>query len=258
LQESVTPEPAPGFPVTIEHALGTTTVPAPPTRIVALSFEEDVLSQVGVATVGAEALGRGRDGCPDGDAAGDGARRGLGRGVGDRAVRCPGFPGCGSARRPSAARSPRVPVPAAASGSRLTSRPLATLTRVPHPNTASPPPRHGEWRFGVPRNAPCGRLDHEPAAWRAIPDSGRNPFEHTPGRPCGTPARATPRAWRWPGWRNYRPTGVALAAVPGLRARPFGTSPSLPGAYATGCGPTRRRNEQKGRQFEINTGPESP
>lgn len=46
------PAPAPGFPVTIEHALGTTTIPAPPTRIVALSFEEDVLSQVGVATVG--------------------------------------------------------------------------------------------------------------------------------------------------------------------------------------------------------------
>jgi iron complex transport system substrate-binding protein len=44
--------PAAGFPVTIEHALGTTTIPAPPTRIVALSFEEDVLSQVGVATVG--------------------------------------------------------------------------------------------------------------------------------------------------------------------------------------------------------------
>jgi iron complex transport system substrate-binding protein len=44
--------PAPGFPVTIEHALGTTTIPAPPTRIVALSFEEDVLSQVDVAVVG--------------------------------------------------------------------------------------------------------------------------------------------------------------------------------------------------------------
>lgn len=43
---------APGFPVTIEHALGTTTIPAPPARIVALSFEEDVLSQVGVRTVG--------------------------------------------------------------------------------------------------------------------------------------------------------------------------------------------------------------
>jgi iron complex transport system substrate-binding protein len=51
-QEPMTPEPAPGFPVTIEHALGTTSIPAPPTRIVALSFEEDVLSQVDVATVG--------------------------------------------------------------------------------------------------------------------------------------------------------------------------------------------------------------
>ena len=44
--------PTPGFPVTIEHALGSTTIPAPPTRIVALSFEEDVLSQVGVSVVG--------------------------------------------------------------------------------------------------------------------------------------------------------------------------------------------------------------
>ncbi|TWF76102.1 iron complex transport system substrate-binding protein [Pseudonocardia hierapolitana] len=44
--------PAPGFPVTIEHALGTTTIPAPPARVVALSFEEDVLSQVGVSVVG--------------------------------------------------------------------------------------------------------------------------------------------------------------------------------------------------------------
>jgi iron complex transport system substrate-binding protein len=44
--------PVPGFPVTIEHAFGTTTIPAPPSRIVALSFEEDVLSQVGVAVVG--------------------------------------------------------------------------------------------------------------------------------------------------------------------------------------------------------------
>ena len=50
--ESAEPAPAAGFPVTIEHALGTTTIPAPPTRIVALSFEEDVLSQVDVAVVG--------------------------------------------------------------------------------------------------------------------------------------------------------------------------------------------------------------
>lgn len=46
------PAEASGFPVTIEHAFGTTTIPAPPTRIVALSFEEDVLSQVGLTTVG--------------------------------------------------------------------------------------------------------------------------------------------------------------------------------------------------------------
>jgi iron complex transport system substrate-binding protein len=51
-EESSPASPAPGFPVTIEHALGATTVPAPPTRIVALSYEEDVLSQVGVVTVG--------------------------------------------------------------------------------------------------------------------------------------------------------------------------------------------------------------
>jgi iron complex transport system substrate-binding protein len=44
--------PVPGFPVTIEHAFGTTTIPAPPARVVALSFEEDVLSQVGVSVVG--------------------------------------------------------------------------------------------------------------------------------------------------------------------------------------------------------------
>jgi iron-siderophore transport system substrate-binding protein len=43
---------APGFPVTITHKFGTTTIPAPPKRIVALSFEEDALSLVGLATVG--------------------------------------------------------------------------------------------------------------------------------------------------------------------------------------------------------------
>lgn len=45
-------ETAPGFPVTITHKFGTTTIPAPPKRIVALSFEEDALSLVGLATVG--------------------------------------------------------------------------------------------------------------------------------------------------------------------------------------------------------------
>ncbi|GAA5131873.1 iron-siderophore ABC transporter substrate-binding protein [Pseudonocardia adelaidensis] len=52
MEEPSAAAPTPGFPVTIEHALGTTTIPAPPTRIVALSYEEDVLSQVGVVTVG--------------------------------------------------------------------------------------------------------------------------------------------------------------------------------------------------------------
>jgi iron complex transport system substrate-binding protein len=51
-EEAPAAAPAPGFPVTIEHALGTTTIPAPPTRIVALSYEEDVLSRIGVAVVG--------------------------------------------------------------------------------------------------------------------------------------------------------------------------------------------------------------
>lgn len=51
-------EPAPaapasgGFPVTITHALGTTTIPAEPRRIVALSYEEDALALVGVTVVG--------------------------------------------------------------------------------------------------------------------------------------------------------------------------------------------------------------
>lgn len=43
---------ADAFPVTIEHALGTTTIEEPPERIVTLSFEEDVLSQIGIDTVG--------------------------------------------------------------------------------------------------------------------------------------------------------------------------------------------------------------
>lgn len=43
---------SPGFPLTIEHALGVATIPEAPTRIVALSFEEDVLARIGVSTVG--------------------------------------------------------------------------------------------------------------------------------------------------------------------------------------------------------------
>lgn len=50
-------EPAEGqasgtFPVTLTHALGTATVPAAPTRVVALSYEQDLLSQIGMTTVG--------------------------------------------------------------------------------------------------------------------------------------------------------------------------------------------------------------
>lgn len=40
------------FPVTITHALGATTIPAAPTRVVALSYEQDLLSQVGMQVVG--------------------------------------------------------------------------------------------------------------------------------------------------------------------------------------------------------------
>ena len=40
------------FPLTITHRFGRTTIPRPPTRIVALSFEEDLLSRIGLGTVG--------------------------------------------------------------------------------------------------------------------------------------------------------------------------------------------------------------
>ncbi|ALE84044.1 ABC transporter substrate-binding protein [Pseudonocardia sp. HH130629-09] len=40
------------FPVTITHALGEATISAAPTRIVALSYEQDLLSQIGITTVG--------------------------------------------------------------------------------------------------------------------------------------------------------------------------------------------------------------
>jgi iron complex transport system substrate-binding protein len=40
------------FPVTVVHAEGTTVIPEEPQRIVALSFEEDALSAVGLKTVG--------------------------------------------------------------------------------------------------------------------------------------------------------------------------------------------------------------
>jgi iron complex transport system substrate-binding protein len=39
------------FPVTIEHALGSTTIPAEPQRIVALSWEEDTLGALGITPV---------------------------------------------------------------------------------------------------------------------------------------------------------------------------------------------------------------
>jgi iron complex transport system substrate-binding protein len=45
-------EPAePAFPVTIEHALGTTTISEQPQRVIALSFEEDALAAVGVTPI---------------------------------------------------------------------------------------------------------------------------------------------------------------------------------------------------------------
>jgi len=40
------------FPVTITHRFGATTISSGPKRIVALSFEEDALSLVGIAPVG--------------------------------------------------------------------------------------------------------------------------------------------------------------------------------------------------------------
>src|SRR5688500_8033705 len=77
----------------------------------------------------------------------------------------------------------------------------------------------------------------------------------SPGLPCGPPARSTRRVWRWPGWQNYRPTGVALAAVPGLGARPPEDE-----IVADGClrdwlwSLVRLRgDDHNGRQFEINT-----
>jgi hypothetical protein len=90
-----------------------------------------------------------------------------------------------------------------------------------------------------PRVTP--RLDQGIPAWRAGPDPGRKRIERKARAPVRSTCSLDPARMRgWPGWQNYRPTGVALAAVPGLGARPSWTSPSLPGAYATGCGPLRR------------------
>jgi iron complex transport system substrate-binding protein len=51
-------EPSGAFPVTITHAQGSTTIPAAPQRIVALSGEEDTLAVLGIAPVGfSEAYG---------------------------------------------------------------------------------------------------------------------------------------------------------------------------------------------------------
>jgi hypothetical protein len=90
--------------------------------------------------------------------------------------------------------------------------------------------------------------------WRAVPGPGRTPFEHKPGPSVRSTCSLDPTAWRWLGWQNYRPTGVALAAVPGLGARPFGNE-----IVAAGClrdwlwSLVRLRgDDHKGRQFEIN------
>jgi iron complex transport system substrate-binding protein len=50
---ATTPAPvdAAAFPVTIPHKLGTTTIPAEPKRIVALSFEEDTLGALGITPI---------------------------------------------------------------------------------------------------------------------------------------------------------------------------------------------------------------
>lgn len=39
------------FPVTIQHAFGSTTIPAQPTKIVALSYEEDTLAALGITPI---------------------------------------------------------------------------------------------------------------------------------------------------------------------------------------------------------------
>src|SRR5687768_14400637 len=80
------------------------------------------------------------------------------------------------------------------------------------------------------------------------------------GLPCGPPARSAQRAWRWPGWQNYRPTGLALAPVPGLGARLSEDEPVAAGCLRDWLWSLvrLRGDDHKGRQFEINTGPESP
>ncbi|TCJ32454.1 iron-siderophore ABC transporter substrate-binding protein [Parafrankia sp. BMG5.11] len=54
---------AAGFPVTIKHAFGSTTIPAEPKKIIALSYEEDTLAALGITPI---AYGQNPD-KPDGD-----------------------------------------------------------------------------------------------------------------------------------------------------------------------------------------------
>jgi hypothetical protein len=92
------------------------------------------------------------------------------------------------------------------------------------------------------------------AAWRAVPDSCRKRIERKARPPVRSICSLDSARVEVAGLAEVPIPGVALAAVPGLGARPFGTSASLPGAYATGCGPLRRRRDgHKGGQFEINT-----
>lgn len=49
------------------------------------------------------------------------------------------------------------------------------------------------------------------------------------------------------GWAELPNHVVAVTAVPGLTARPLSTRPSLPGGYATGCGPVRARRVTTGQ-----------
>jgi hypothetical protein len=77
----------------------------------------------------------------------------------------------------------------------------------------------------------------------------------SPGLPCIPPARLDiARVGHAAGLASLPNCVVALTAVPGVGARPFSTTPSLPGAQPTGCGsipPAKAAHKE--RQLEINT-----
>jgi hypothetical protein len=73
--------------------------------------------------------------------------------------------------------------------------------------------------------------------WRAVPDSSRTQSLHEQGFPLIPPGGVDLARGEVVGLASLPNHVVALTAVPGSGARPFSTSPSLPGSYATGCGP---------------------